>query len=543
MKGFMSQMSEVLNEDKNISVTENGALGYKTTGEALLDLNFSVSSLRGCDENEIGRKFIKAYLETPDLALKWMFYCRDIRGGLGERKIFRSIIKYMGQFEPYYIIHLVRMIPFYGRWDDMFSLIGTNLEDEALYYIWIQFNEDLVNMREGKSISLLAKWMPSINTSSGKSRALARKIMEDFIQRGMHFNDKIYRKSIAQMREYINVVERKMSDNNFDKIDYRTVPSKANLLYANSFLKHDLERRTEFLESLNNGEEKINAKILYPHELFIRALHVDDDENAIMLLNNMWKQFPDLVGGQKTIVVCDGSGSMEYKHVQGSKRIYPIHVARALALYFAEKLTGDFKNKFITFSSRPELIDLSDHEGLVERARYICKFDDCSNTNIEAVFGLILRTAVNSELDPKDMPDNILITSDMEFDAISTGDPYSEKRLFETISKRFEDEGYKLPRIIFWNLGSRSGTIPMVENENGVLLVSGFSINICNMVLSNERDPMKALVETLNSERYADILTFNDYMHNKFPDMQSDVDMRKVFAYNADFSIGQNSIN
>ena len=208
-----------------------------------------------------------------------------------------------------------------------------------------------------------------------------------------------------------------------------------------------------------------------------------------------------------TIVVADGSGSMTC-NVGGNSRVTALEVANALAIYFAEHSSGDFKDKYITFSSRPQLVDFSQYNSLIDKLRVAYSYSECSNTNIEKVFNLILTTAVNGNMEQEDMPKNVLIISDMEFDSCACcGDGYysfnrPSARLFEVIKKRFEYAGYKMPRLVFWNVNSRTGTIPVKENDLGVALVSGFSTNVCKMIMSGKTDPYECLVETLMSERY-----------------------------------------
>lgn len=221
-------------------------------------------------------------------------------------------------------------------------------------------------------------------------------------------------------------------------------------------------------------------------------------------LEEMWKALPNLIkDDSKTLVVADGSGSMTTQ-VDNNSSVSALEVANSLAIYFAEKLSGEFKNKYITFSSRPQLVDFSNCNSLKEKLELAFRYSEFSNTNIEATFDLILKTAINSNMKQKDIPNNILILSDMEFDCMTYGE--TDKRLFDEIAKRYKEHGYKMPRLVFWNLASRTGTIPVIENDLGVALVSGFSTNIVKMVLSGSTDPYECLIEQLMSDRYKDIV-------------------------------------
>lgn len=413
--GFMNSMKSTLNEDFNESYTENGALGYRTTGKHLLDLNFKVASLRKADAETIISGFDKAFSEDHIHALKWLFYLRDAREGLGERRSFRIIMSHMANVEPEISKVLIGLIAEYGRYDDLLSLVGTECEKNALEVIKNQLMKDLEAKKANKPVSLLAKWMPSCNATSYKTKENAT-----VVRKYLGFTERQYRKILSELREYIDVVERKMSAKKWGEINYETVPSKANLVYNNAFLKNDEERRREYLDKLEKGEAKINSSTNFPHDIVHSYLkgrsyyrsNIKEDK----ALEALWKALPDTVQGDgNTLVVRDGSGSMMCS-VDPNSSITALEVATALAIYFSERCSGEFKDNFITFSSRPELIDLSACSSLAEKIRRCYAENDCSNTDIEKTFDLILQTAINTNMKQEDMPKNILIISDMEFD-------------------------------------------------------------------------------------------------------------------------------
>lgn len=343
-------------------------------------------------------------------------------------------------------------------------------------------------------ISLLAKWMPSINTSSKDTRELAKVYINAY-----GFKESWYRKALSKMRAYLNIVERKMSANKWSEIEYETVPSKANLNYANAFLKHDTDRRTDFLANVRSGAKKINAGTLQPHEI-VRNYEgrccswnlkgIDDT------LEELWKALPNY-SLENTLVVRDGSGSMTSRCAEG---VSCLSVATALAVYMAQHNSGAWKNKYITFSSVPKIVDIGNCTSLYETLIRSYQEVDCSNTDIYKTMKLILDTAVAHNMPQEEMPKNIVICSDMQFD----GNRFNlDESLFETIRREFEEKGYKLPRMTFWNIdGEMSRTIPIQENEYGLILCSGFSANIMKMFISNEVDPYKILVKQINSKRY-----------------------------------------
>lgn len=482
-----------LENELNVSVTENGAVGYATTGRALLDLNFAVSSLREASEDDIVTRFVKAYNECPEYAVRWLFFVRDVRGGLGERRLFRTVLKALAQRNPDYVKEFVEHIAQFGRFDDLFCLVGTGAEKTALSYLLNVLIDDMASKTFGKPISLLAKWLPSENASSEATKALAKRIRKSW-----GYSAKTYRQILSSLRAYLDVTETKMSSGRWSEINYETVPSKANLNYQAAFIKHDCDRRSAYLESLKKGEAKINASVLYPHEI-VRKYYSGCAwwSSSLEPLNDtyeaMWKNLKDTGSVDNTLVVADGSGSMY------SYGMAPACVAQALAIYFSERSTGQFKDKFVTFSMRPQLVDLSGFTTLRDKIIEVKRHDECANTNIEAVFRLVLQTALKHEIPQSELPKNILIVSDMEFDYCGKN---ASANLFESIKKDYEACGYKLPRLIFWNVASRTGTIPLKENDLGVCLVSGYSQNIADMVLSGELDPYKCLIEKIMSERY-----------------------------------------
>jgi hypothetical protein len=495
-KLFTDALEDVLNNQ--LQKTENGALGFRTTGKELLDLNFAVASLRSMTEDYIIEKFVKAYYEDKILAVKWLFFARDVREGLGERRLFRVAFKWLCENDISMARALLRYTPFYGRWDDIFCAYETSLKMDVIQLIRAQLMEDKMDKAKGKPVSLLAKWLPSENASSAKSKALACSI-----RKHMKLSSKEYRKMLSSLRTYIDVVECKMSANKWAEINYETVPSKANLLYKNAFMKHDPVRRERFLYNVSCGKAKINSGVTYPHELVRDYKYRDYDETT----EEMWKALPDTVNGcSNTIVVADGSGSMCCNVGSGSTTAED--VATALAIYFSERMTGQFKDKFITFSEHPQLVDLSKCETLKEKIGLVQSYCEVANTNIKAVFEMILKAAMANKMTQDEIPANILIISDMEFDHCAMeGDQMlrSDSTLFKVIGAEYEAAGYKLPRLVFWNVNSRTGTIPVKENDLGVALVSGFSVNVAKMVMSNKLDPLECLLETINSDRYLPI--------------------------------------
>ncbi len=497
----------------NISMTENGALGYATTTHPLLDMNFKVSSFRDRNEQEITEEFIKSFYSDRKYSIKWLFFLRDILEGLGERRTFRVCLRYLAISQPQIARAVLSLVPEYGRFDDLLILLDTPLRKEVSAMLKEQWNKDLNKMREGKAISLLAKWLPSINTSSQETCRLAQMLAKDF---GM--SPRIYRKILSELRSYLDVLETKITDKKWSEVDYEKVPTKASLKYEKAFERHDAKRREQYLEDVMLGKVKMNAKGLVPHEIVHKIMDGNYAYGALednKLCELMWKcmleqGFENEWGLDDCIVVADGSGSM-YAHVSGNNSLRAIEVCNALAIYFAQQLKGFYHDKAITFSQTPQFIDLSRGNTLKEKLEIMFAHDEVANTNIEAVFDLLLRVARVHKIPAELLPKQILIISDMEFDMARGGRSYSmdfeenqreDERLFQRIEMKYHRAGYQMPRLIFWNVCGRTDTIPMVSGENGVCLLSGFSQNAMKVASQKEIDPYESLLKTLDAPRY-----------------------------------------
>lgn len=515
---FLDTLQKNIEEINNLQMTENGALGFRSTGKKLLDMNFRVPQYRKTHEQVICSDFHAALRENELLAVLWVFFARDIRGGLGERRLFRILFSEYCRFNPDAAIKLLPLVAEYGRWDDLiFATDNTLVWSEAVKLMKTQLLHDVESFANGGSVSLLAKWLPSERTSSKASRELARRIADLM---GMPIKN--YNRILVKLRKHLDVVETKMSAQEWHAINYPSVPSCANLLYKNAFLKHDETRRREYLAALQKGETKINAATLFPHDIVHKygvghyAWYARTAPNADETLESLWKALPDTGGLNKTIVVADGSGSMTCT-IDPHSQTRALDVANGLAVYCAEHCQGVYHNKYITFSEHPQFVEFDDRMTLFDKLWEANQHDEVANTNIEAVFDIILDTAIATHASQVELPKTILIVSDMEFDGCATTnmDPNDQFRylrnkpsstLFNRIDQRYKDAGYQMPRLVFWNVNSRTGTIPVKENDLGVTLVSGFSLGILQMVQNGELDPYKNLVKTITSERYQPII-------------------------------------
>ena len=480
-------MLNQLKEEANYTHTENRALTHKSTLSDCLDLFATIGALRNSDTQEITTRFARAFAENPDVAVKIAFYGRDVRGGLGERETFRKLLSWLAENSPSTVAKNTALIPEYGRYDDLIALIGTQCESMAVELIDSQLKKDAGS----ESPSLLAKWLPSINASSKTTREKAR-----LLAKKMNLSLKEYRQILSKLREKLEIIENNLRERDYT-FDYSKQPSKAMLKYRKAFIRNDDQRYTAFLEDVSEGKAALHTGTLAPYEIIMPVFSIGImSDNEKKALDVTWNAQEDFTDGQNALVVVDGSGSM-----YGGRVIYPIAVAEALGIYFAERNRGEFRNHFITFSENPQLIEVKGKD-IFEKVNYCAGFNEATNTNIRAVFELILNTAVKHKIPNGEMPSTLYIISDMEFDDCVDN---AEMTNFDYAKKIFAENGYTLPQVVFWNVDSRNSQQPVTMNEQGVILVSGTSPRIFSMIKSRNLSPMSYMLEVLNSERYADI--------------------------------------
>ena len=510
------------NTTNNISYTENGMQGYKSTNNPYLDFLYKVSSFRGKDyielasecynflESIIGYKGDKEYVKY---LLKFIVYIRDPRNGLGERALGRELVASLFKYFDFEnkedaFDWIVDNLSVYGRWDDLIDLLqslyiskyGTKENKYGVPHILQVVDslkgtllKDLELINKNAPITLLAKWMPSINTSSPTTRVWAK-----FFAKRFEWSEKQYRQNLSKLRKYLKVTERQMSSNEWSEIDYEKVPSLANLRYKDAFMRHDEERRKEYLSKLSKGEAKINSSVNFPHDIVHKYSNYRHFAEVVgeynETLEQLWKNLKQIDGLKDTLVVRDDSGSMLSK--VGNSSITALEVATALSIYCGEHCKGEYKDKCITFSENPKYLDFSNQISLHDKLIYLYEHSEVANTNIRKVFQLILKTAIDNNLKQEDLPKQILIISDMEFDegADFEGNPIEEAQ------KEFEKYGYKVPKLIFWNVNSRTNTVPIKTNELGVYLLSGFSPNVLNILSDGLDNQFEALIKELDKK-------------------------------------------
>ena len=482
-------MLQYLKQEANKTVTENGAVTNITTESDCLDLFATIGALRHASDSEIEARFIRAFSENRDIAMKLLFFARDIRGGLGERRVFKVILNWLAENEPSSVLKNLQYVAEYGRYDDLLCLMGTPCERQMLDVLKAQFDQDNEALKNNGEVSLLAKWLPSVNASNRETVLNAKKIAKHF-----GLNDASYRKALVALRARIRIIENNLREKDYT-FDYSKQPSRAMYKYRKAFMRNDSLRYERYLDDVARGSVRMNTKNLLPYEIIspvIRGERIKNEERKA--INTTWNSLENFANDENAIAVIDGSGSM-----YGWDDPIPEAVALSLGIYFAERNHGAFGNHFITFSERPRLVEIKG-EDIVDKVRYCMKYSEVANTNIEKVFKLILDTAKKNSVPECEMPARLYIISDMEFDYCTED---SELTNFEYAKKLYEEAGYKLPEIVFWNVASRNMQQPVTKNELGVALVSGCTPRLFSMISGGELNPYSFMMEVVESERYA----------------------------------------
>ncbi len=471
--------------------TENGAAALNSTGDARLDLFGTIGSLRGAERERITRLFSEAWKADPLFATKIAFYARDVRGGLGERQTFRTLLQYMAANHPEALRLNLDLIGVYGRYDDLYSLIGTPLENDMWAAMKLQFEEDLQNLREGNSLSLLAKWIKTADASSAETRKLGI-----LTARKLGYSVYEFKRLVRAMRKQIGIVEALMSAGRWDEIRYSAVPSRAMMIYRNAFMKHDGDRYRGFIREAANGEQTIHSAALYPYDIVEKVMQLSRNGYRITedpALEAQWRQLPDYVNaGTNALVIADTSGSMYGR---------PLAASVGLAVYFAERNTGAYHNLFMSFSGTSR-IQMLKGETLAQKIGSIDMRDWQNNTNLRAAFQHVLEIALENHIPAEEMPKSLIVISDMEIDYC--GD--RNWTFYERMSREFLVHGYRIPNIVFWNVASRHDVFHADKDRAGVQLISGQSASVFRHVMQCVGlNPVEAMEQVINSERYAAI--------------------------------------
>lgn len=496
MNTFMNNLQNAT----NFTRTENGALAHKSTRSMVYDMFALGAAYRKRTDEDCILLFKNALEENVELAMKCLFYISDCRGGQGERRFFRVCYKWLANNYPEIAKRNLEFIPEYRRWDDViYATVGTPVEKDALTLIKDQLALDV----QCKTPSLLAKWMPSENASAKETRK-----MGNIVRESLGMTHKEYRKTLSILRARINVLERLMSANRWDEIEFDKIPSRAGLIYKNAFARRDIIAK-KYETFAKSSETKVNAKTLYPYEIVYKAVEGSGWSYNFKTLSNTdkamiekyWDNLPDYLNGKpcKMMCVVDTSGSMT-----GYEASAPINVAISLGMYCAERIGGPFKNHYISFASRPQLIKI---EGVdfVDKVRRIYRTNLCDNTNLEATFDLLKSIALDPKTNKEDIPETLVIISDMQIDQGTgywrqnqwTGDSAATE--MERIRADWEACGLKCPKLVYWNVDARQNTI--LDSGRDVTFVSGMSPVIFEQVITGVTG-YELMLKKLMSARY-----------------------------------------
>lgn len=521
----MNKFVNAIEKEMNWKETENGQTALKSTLDACLDLFGTIGALRTRDENEIVTKFAKAYGENPLVAIKTLFYARDIEQGLGERRTFKAILHYLGNAHTQDVVANLENIVKFGRYDDLYCLVGTAAEGAVAAFIKEQVKEDIILLKNGKPVSLIGKWLKSTNTSSAESCKLGK-----WTAQVLGLTLAQYRKILSALRKRINLVETLMVEGRWDEIDFTAVPGGAMKKYSSAFARHQEQRFNEYLRALKEGkkvvvekdgkviekEAKINTKHLFPYEIIEKYCKDDDrrwssyrDYRPTEIqpdLEAMWNGLEDYIQGVQcnTVVMADVSGSMEGR---------PMDTSIGLAIYFAERNTGPFHNKFMTFSDTPTFISLPENSTLKDKINVTAEADWDNSTNIEAAFDLILHVAVKNRLTQDDLPKSLVIITDTEFNKCTSDNStlysgwYRQSRtnmtFYDQMKAKYAAYGYELPEIVFWNVNARNDTYHADAYAPHVRMVSGQAASVFKTLIDGKtHTPYEFMLEVLFNERY-----------------------------------------
>ena len=464
------------------TLTENGMTTNSSSLKHCVNLFFQIGAMRGASKDKLHAKVSKAFNEDPLTTIRIIFWTRDVRGGAGERQIFRDCLLWLCDNHREVLHKNIHLISEYGRWDDVLTLVGTqNCWDSALGLVKTALeNED----------GLCAKWMPRKGAKA------------NIIRRYLRVSPKSYRKLLVGLT---NVVETKMCAKDWSSIEYSKLPSLASSRYQKAFMNNDEERYKEYKRALVDGKTTINAGAVYPYDI-TKSIKYGGEKDVAQA---QWESLPNYMEGisERVLPVVDVSGSMG-SSAENNGNVTCMDVSTSLGLYISERNEGVFKNAFITFSSKPKLQLL---EGSL--ANRLCELQRAEwglNTDLQATFKLILDQAVKNNVPVSEMPTKVLILSDMEFDQATSGRWDSVTRWNPTaqrmIKGMYEESGYKMPGIVYWNIQSRQDNVPTSFDEMGTALVSGFSPSIMKSILScEELTPYKMMMETIGSARYEPI--------------------------------------
>ena len=501
MKGdvSMTNFANAARNEGNVTRTLNGAKAWSTTDSKVLDLFSKIGGMRQ-RLGDIPDAMQAAWNENPELTMKMAFYARDIRGGLSERDIARTAMLWLAKYHPNEMKKNLQYVADYGRWDDLYTFVGTKLEADVFRIIRNQLKSDMTAVKSKKPCSLLAKWLKSTNASSEETNKLGR-----LTAKRLKMPVREYRKMLSALRKYISVTEVDMSSNNWESIAYEQVPSKAMTNYRNAFIRHDSVRFNGYMDKVRTGESKINASTLFPYDIahqYMSSKKVrmggyyytsTDDAGPDDVIEAQWKALPNYLDDEcNVMVIADTSGSMMGQ---------PIESALSLAIYFAERNKGPYHNLFMTFSSDPAYVTL-DEQSFYGNLKKAAQAPWMGTTNLEKAFDKILATAIDNNLRSSELPKALVIISDMQIDPYRCGE---SSDFLDAMKRKYASYGYELPYIVFWCVNSWSNVVHSKRDKYCAMFSGNATSTFRSVVQSIGYTAYEAMLKTLNSDRYSRI--------------------------------------
>lgn len=491
-----------LKNENNLTTGWNGETGYKSTLNDVLDFYAKAGNMRNSSSpSDVISAFEKAFVADQKLAMRLLFYTRDIRQGMGEKRISLNIFEHFAANKPKLFKKMIPLIAYYGSFNDLRKLLGSEKLSitqliPVILYLKDTLAIDVDKMQSGESITLCAKWMPTVgNKSKLHKLALQRFLSQTGIK------EKEYRQSISAMRKYIDILETKMTNKDYASIDYSKVPSQAFKKFKNAFARNDEERFKQFIEDANNGEVTINASTIHVNQLISEYTNYSSKEDA--KVEAQWKNLPKIQSDMNVLPVVDMSGSMTW-----ASNPSPYEVAISLGLYLAENNSGTFADHVLTFASNPELVHVPKEMSLFNRYYTLKRAKVGYSTDLEKTFDLILNTAVKNNTPQEELPQAIIVFTDGQMNQM-VDDRSIDQSFFNKIKNKFKAQGYELPHLIWWNIAAvNSNALPVTKNDKNCSLISGYSQALFNYIFQLDLDklqsftPMNLMLETLNNERY-----------------------------------------
>ncbi len=502
--------AEAMENKSNWKLTENGAPARTTTGDNLIDLFAVIGAMRERKESDIISMWESAYRENPELAVRMIFYAGDIRGiGLGERRTFRILIKHLANTHPSVMRKNIVNIPYYNRWDSLYELVATPCEHDMWDLVRVQWLEDYGNMMHNKPISLMAKWLASVNASSKKTCMLGHKTARE-----LRLSESMYRRALSKLRAYLKVVEKSMSAQEWATIEYSAVPSYAMKNYSKAFARHDQERFSSYKESLEQkiadgtiSQKDIKSATLFPYDLVKKYIEAGVGTSYDSwsrrsyigpydtITEAQWKALPDYLDEEANVVVmADVSGSMYSPNYQ------PISASLGLALYFAQHNKGIYHNKYMTFTDRPSFLTINENASLRDQLAQAWDAGVGFSTNLERAFTYILNTAIGNDVKPEEMPKALVVVSDMEINPFFRGQGLD---FLEEMMRRFRKAGYTMPKVLFWNVESRNSTFHAKATNPNAVFASGYSASAFTSIVKGiNKTAYEVMYDTLMDAQY-----------------------------------------